>query len=368
MNRNHIIAIIVAGVIVLAVGVAFGISYFVSSSNPTSNVSLLTVIDNTVQTRVVASQPYENVNGSQQIGEGWGVKTLETGRAIIEGAGSTTAIDKNAELTIQKQSNNKSIIQLTLGNVWANVVKKTLPDEGYEIHTPNAVATVRGTSFGVSYGNRVTIVLVQEGTVGVTSINPADGKQVGQEVAVTAGKKAIVEDGKEPVVVDAQTPTTVQPLPSNTQSTTPPATQQKPQAAGTANPKPTPTIAAPTNPTTSTGGGTSSGTAGASATPTTPPTTDSADQATGTPELKSALPATISSNEVTPNTIITVSGNNLGNVKQVWFNGIAMSFAIADDQTIKVNPVNQLPPGVYDISVLNSTGEKTTLQRAVTIR
>ncbi|MBW7955069.1 FecR domain-containing protein [Candidatus Gracilibacteria bacterium] len=60
-------------------------------------------------------------------------------------------------------------ITLNLGSIWTKAVKLDDKSE-FEVYTPNAVAAVRGTIFGVSYNSNTTDVVVKEGIVEVKKI------------------------------------------------------------------------------------------------------------------------------------------------------------------------------------------------------
>lgn len=251
MNKKYIIASVVALILVIALGITLYSALFSvpETAQPNTDASLLTIINQAVQAKAPEAANFTDITQNQQVSEGWSIKTSATGRALLELAGSATTIDKNSELTLEKQSNNQTVIALALGNVFAKVSKVFTAGEGYEVHSPNAVAAVRGTAFAVSYLDHITTVTVQENTVAVISINPADGKQVGQEVMVMAGQKAVIEDGKEPVIYDANTvvPSTVKPQTTTPKQITPTRSSTTAPASQLTAPAPTSdTNAAPT--------------------------------------------------------------------------------------------------------------------------
>lgn len=375
MKKSTIIVLICLG-IAIAIGAVFYISYFTKAKSGTTPVfSLLTVVNNDVQTKSPTDADFATVANNQQVGDQWKIKTSLTGRAIIEGAGSVTTIDKNSEVTINHQSQNNTSLQLGIGTLWAKVAKVLGVGEGYEVQTQNAVAAVRGTAFTITYASHITTVIVDESVVAVISKDPATGQQIGEEKLAHAGQKATVIDGKEPVIEDIKNvngssgsnlgvPKTTNPASQPTN----PATSSTGGQLSTGGQTPTPTRSTTTpstNPTSVPGGGgsTSSGSGGVSSSS----PTATLPSPTG-PTIKSASPSSITMNELSRNTIIAITGDGLDKAQRVLFNSQAMSFAIVDAQNIKVNPVNQLGPGTYDISIMLSDGQNITLPQAFVIR
>src|SRR3989344_2988165 len=117
--------------------------------------SLLTVLHSNVQIKTASDvQLQEVLQDNIQVPQGTYVKTSATGRAVIESSNNTTTVlDKNSECTIVSSVENKNTFYLALGGLWAQVQKVFGKGEYYQVQTANAVATVRGTSFGVLFTN-----------------------------------------------------------------------------------------------------------------------------------------------------------------------------------------------------------------------
>jgi hypothetical protein len=197
--------------ILLAIVIIGGISFFLlkkntettntlmATSTPLESVSA-TVLQNdvNVQTKGYTKAVLKQANLS--IGDV--LITLQTGRAIIETQeGNETIIDYNSKLTITRHDNDGSHDSnfLAIGNVWARVKKVFGQGEFYEIETQNAVAVVRGTSFGLKYfkvdGKWQTLLEVSEGTVAFMPVDPKTRERIiSKIVLVGAGKKAIIDD------------------------------------------------------------------------------------------------------------------------------------------------------------------------------
>jgi hypothetical protein len=134
--------------------------------------------------------------------------TLDTGTTVITSAdggalltffeGSELQLEPNTtvEITQVSEAENHAIaITLTqlAGDTWSHVTKMIDQYSKYEIHTPSAVALVRGTRFMTHVdASGQTKVETSEGLVSVAGD--------GEEVYVPVGKKTIVKPGQTPTV------------------------------------------------------------------------------------------------------------------------------------------------------------------------
>lgn len=75
---------------------------------------------------------------------------------------SELRLDENTEIKIKNATTDKVSIYQTLGRTWSRVIK-LLGTQSYEVQTPTALATVRGTSFAVTLDD----IFVDEGKVAV---------------------------------------------------------------------------------------------------------------------------------------------------------------------------------------------------------
>ncbi len=122
------------------------------------------------------------------------IKTSETGRAILEAGKSViTTVDRNSEFTVERYGESQSQIALHSGNLWSRIEKTFERGEFYEIQTENAVATVRGTSFGTSFIDGLTNIIVKDGTVTAFLIDKKTGKRIEEsKTEISAGEKATI--------------------------------------------------------------------------------------------------------------------------------------------------------------------------------
>ncbi|MFM2357814.1 MAG: FecR protein [Candidatus Parcubacteria bacterium] len=169
---------------------------FISTSFKEKEVVLQQV--NPLQSGVfVISEEKESVISKvEPISSGDVVKTDKTGTALIEG-GHTTYVDPSSSLLIKEVSKEGSIFVLEGGKLWARTQKLLEKGEFYEIETGNVRAAVRGTSFGVSFLYNVTLLMVTEGEVVVWQKDEKTNDIIlDTEIIVAAGEKVVVASGR----------------------------------------------------------------------------------------------------------------------------------------------------------------------------
>ena len=80
-------------------------------------------------------------------------------------------------------------INLVLGRAWSKIISLATPDSVWEVRTSTAVATVRGTAFGMEYADGKSTVIGSENKVAVNAVDPETKKALKQEeVLIEAGK------------------------------------------------------------------------------------------------------------------------------------------------------------------------------------
>jgi|CXWL01.1.fsa_nt_gi hypothetical protein len=302
------------------------------------------------------------------------VRTGKSGRALVEAPEKRIALDSDTTLTLSKSTDTTSgtIVALTTGSVWSRIEKVFEKGEYYEVKTQNAVASVRGTSFNVSYENGTTTLIVVESAVAFVPLDSVDGKTLKDKtVIVSAGKYAIRRGFGEIEVYDiraedissnwyqfnAGTPIKEKVYQSegvDSPVTSPAGTAVNPGAPGSPpQPAQTPTQTTIPKPTSSQGGGGGK-----------------------VPEIpisiKSANPAQISSKS---GGAITIYGGGFTNavfvtvvLNKAQEDPVHISdFKIVDDTTITGSLPPNLPPGRYDVVVGNNKEEGSTLFSALSV-
>lgn len=124
------------------------------------------------------------------------LRTSETGRALIDTDGGASVVLEYASTFMLTGDETHTTARLAAGQAWARVQKLFGQGEFFEIETDNAVAMVRGTSFGISYRESVSVVLVTEGTVAVMPRDAKTGvRDTERMILVREGQKATIDNG-----------------------------------------------------------------------------------------------------------------------------------------------------------------------------
>lgn len=287
------------------------------------------------------------------------VKTNSDGRALVAMESGKIIVDKDSELALADLPKGQTSGTLNAGSVWSQVEKIFDKGEFYEIKTQNTVASVRGTSFGVSIKNGETTVYVTKGIVKVTP--KKDGVlEDDKSLMITAGNKATVDINgnissqllgtddmrtewytlNNPIDPKKNPPLTPQPITPITKVVVPTPITRTPTSPSTS-----PSGTSPSN---TTGNGSSGGTVTAAKF-----------------GINGISPKTVSASSQTD--VITINGNVFSNVSAVYAGTYLLDFGIISDTTVTTGLPNQIRPGVYDITLVNSDGVKVTASNAITV-
>lgn len=118
--------------------------------------------------------------------------------------GSMTQINSGTKILVdsvnfEKESGQIAVkLRLLFGRAWFRIMTLATPDSLWEVKTTNAVATVRGTAFGVEYVGGKSRVIGSEDKVAVNPIDPAT-KEVIKGVALVVSSDKFVEIKNEDV-------------------------------------------------------------------------------------------------------------------------------------------------------------------------
>jgi hypothetical protein len=135
-----------------------------------------------------------------------------------------------AQMRVRKDGSGKAIaIRQHVGRTYHRVEPLLDSDARFEVETPQATATVRGTAFSVEVeANGTTSIAVDEGIVHMTA--------QGVTVEIVAGRQAQVRPGQPPVLAQptatprpTETPTP-EPSPAPTQTPEPTVQERTPQS------------------------------------------------------------------------------------------------------------------------------------------
>ncbi|MEA2701419.1 MAG: FecR protein [Candidatus Parcubacteria bacterium] len=268
------------------------------------------------------------------------IRTSDTGRALIESsAAHRTLVDYSSEIVLRESAGKRTKVELLTGAVWSRLAKVFDSGEYYEIKTGNAVAAVRGTSFGMWYSSGMTTLVVLEGSVAFSATDPMTGLAIpGTEVLVDAGQKAVCdEDGKITVTSLTKADYALPWVLFNDSDESPgavpaPMPVDSPQGTPVSIPDaPSPVI------------------------PTEPPAN----------ELKISVVSPSNVDEDSDERI-TVKGSGFGEVAVVRVGSKDVRFEVLRDTAITFY-ADDISPGRYDITVIGAGGKSATLQRALTV-
>ena len=178
MKKIVLIPLIVLGVLA-AIVIYFYITYFMTGAFAT-----LIVDSGTVQYK--SSESWTNAQSGMALKQGYSLKTLSGSSASIILANSVMRMDENTEISLDSMDSGKVSISQIIGKTWTKLFKIS-GISSYEISTPDAIATVRGTAFGVESGNE-TRIAVAEGNVS------AEAKGTGASSIIGANKEATINE------------------------------------------------------------------------------------------------------------------------------------------------------------------------------
>ncbi|MDE3193854.1 MAG: FecR domain-containing protein, partial [Chloroflexota bacterium] len=176
--------------------------------NTRSSVALgasttLTVISGQVSARSSDSDAFQPIVDGATLHAGMTIETgADTYAVLTYFEGSTVSLDPNTTLVIkalQANPDGSTVISMEqqLGRTWHSVTHLLKPDSKYEVQTPTATATVRGTMFDVGVeqdpqGQLVTTVQTTQGAVGTSKAPTPQEPQPKEEVLVTPGLEVSV--------------------------------------------------------------------------------------------------------------------------------------------------------------------------------
>jgi urease gamma subunit len=182
MKGVYISLIIMAVLAVAGIGAYF---YFTGSSE---TVAYLNIESGGVQ--VNPGNGWQSASDQMELKKDYSVKTLDDGQAsIVFFESDTMELDPNTEVQIAQLVANQVTIGQKSGQTWNRVNKLTGTRE-YSVETPNSVATVRGTGFGVNVTENGDEIAVDDGTVQCGS---RDGKTVKDIIEY---RKCMVKNGQ----------------------------------------------------------------------------------------------------------------------------------------------------------------------------
>jgi hypothetical protein len=183
MKKIFYALIAVAAIILIAGGLIYS-AYFASGP-----LATLIVDSGTAQYKI--ADEWQNARSGMSLKEGYSVKTLEDSAASILLLNSIFRMDANTEISLSELTPESISISQIIGRTWTKLMKISGIDN-FEVSTPDAIATVRGTAFSTEVGNDTRIAVVN-GSVNV-QVNGT-----GAEGSVNANQEATINSGDEEI-------------------------------------------------------------------------------------------------------------------------------------------------------------------------
>ena len=180
MGKGLKIFLGIIGILIVFVGI--GGFLFYSNFYVLGPLAVLSIDEGSAQYKLDGD--WKNAKSGMELEEGHSVKTLESSKAKIIFSDSVMRLDANTEISLDKLNTETVSLSQKVGKTWSRLLKIS-GISSYEIKTPDAIATVRGTGFSIE---------VKEGES--TEVKVADG-----EVEVKTNKdKTSVEENKQIIV------------------------------------------------------------------------------------------------------------------------------------------------------------------------
>lgn len=371
----------VAGIVVAA-----GAYFFVTKSGDIQESARAATATATTINKILSVTPKgvltpAEIKESKEVSEGDKLSTSKDGRGIVEMEdGSTAVLDYSSEMIISSLGASRTSIALKTGSVWAQVKKVLGQGEFFEIKTQNAVAVVRGTSFGLtSHADGSSTLFVNEGTVRFAPVDPKTGAaDFVKAKDVPAGDKAMLSNEN----VFTETPMTPAERNNewvifNTGKAEEDATDGiVPTVKTTAETEAAPVTDAATPATATTVTNAAEGVnSGETAPPARPAnacgafseTGGYAADSSGSLKLASIAPASVSQSG---GGAITLTGTGFVCATTVAIGGKVFDgesgFTVVDNSTI-ILPASELPIGVFNVVMADALGNAAGLPRALTV-
>lgn len=184
-KKLFIVLAVIAGIILIAGGLVYN-SFF--KQGP-----MATLVIDSGSVQVKTSDAWKDASSGMTLKEGYGIKTLENSAAKIIILNSVMRLDSNTEIVLDNLNSQSVSISQTAGKTWSKILKISGLGN-YEVTTPDAIATVRGTAFSIELGNG-TRIAVGEGNVSaqVNGTNFSGIIGANNEATINSGDDSINE-------------------------------------------------------------------------------------------------------------------------------------------------------------------------------
>jgi len=174
----------IIGVVIILIG--GGLAYLYFTLNSSGSFANLVIEKGTVQYSVDGTDWKSAVNG-MTLKEGYTLRTDMGSKAMILLSNSVTRMDENTSLSLDSLTPQKVSITQTIGRTWTNLLKLSGIKE-YDLNTPNAIASVRGTIFTCSYDGVSTKCQQIQSQMEFSSNGTVKTLQPGEALELKAGE------------------------------------------------------------------------------------------------------------------------------------------------------------------------------------
>ncbi|MEM4263518.1 MAG: FecR domain-containing protein [Candidatus Woesearchaeota archaeon] len=165
---------------ILVIAIIAGVAYFKIFKSSTTT-AFLNIESGTVE--VDTGNGWQLATDQMKLGLNDKIRTGTGKASVVLYESVIISLEPNTEISLKDLSKNSLKVEQPSGQTW-NKFTGITGVSALSVETPNTVATVRGTFFGVG----MQAVHVGEGIVVV--------EKDGQKIQITSGKKATVKDGK----------------------------------------------------------------------------------------------------------------------------------------------------------------------------
>lgn len=207
---KKIIIFAAIGLLVISVLIGYSLNFFgkskISAENGDTDMQSSAWLEVTVgkvfELQTDEKTVIKELASGDYITEGMIIKTDAVGKAIIYfSEGSELRLENETLVKIEtgsfdvKSDSLKVQVKLVTGRTWSKIIELATPDSEWEVKTSNAVATVRGTAFGMEAkaGNK-TKITGSENKVQVSVRNAKTNKLAATDLLISKDKVVEIDD------------------------------------------------------------------------------------------------------------------------------------------------------------------------------
>jgi len=183
MGKTKLIISLV--IILIVIGAAFFM--FVPEK---AAAALLYIEEGTVE--INTGKGWTAASDEMKLKENTEVRTGEGKATIVLHDSEILRLEPNTHIKLNDLDQENIQIKQESGSTWNKVMKMT-GTKGYEVETPNTVATVRGTEFAVIVEEEVSEVALETGNMDI--FQTEDGEKVGETMQLAKGELIQVKKG-----------------------------------------------------------------------------------------------------------------------------------------------------------------------------